>query len=227
MDAKSHTKTAIGVMVLLFVTCGLGIAWCLYLECGPNPYDVRWFMHVALFVTLLLESLMCFSQQLLWWMLPVFAFFSLWGGLDAVLRYPVVHGFGTGFAWKHVGILVVRTVAYVCSLRSFTESQFYFCFTLILNVICFPMMYLLALPIEEVTSEQSSAARMVVDTDILIRLWRMLSDPQERQAAVLDCRRRARVVAAKAASRSPMASRVLCQMDPELKRVLCKTGRDV
>lgn len=226
-ERNASTKTAIAVLCLLFILCGSGITWCLYLECRPETWRTRLVMFIVVLVATTAELGLCAWQVFHWWMFPAILLFNTWGPLDAVMRFPVVHGFDTVFSVKQILVMLAKILCYIFGIQRFSQNRIAFFAMLMLNVIGMPLMYVLALPLDEGACEQAGAARGVVDVDVAIRLVRVVSNPKDRRECALDCKRRARVVAAGVAHVSPTAGRLLCRLDPQLQRVVHKSGRDV
>lgn len=227
VDRNASTRMALGVLVILLVLCGSGIGWCLYLECKPGAKPVRFILLVMLGIITFIDILLCVFQYFFWWMLPVTLLINTWGALDATLRFPVVHGVGTAFSCKQMLLLVLRGLTYLVGIQNFAANGVTFVAVIIANVIAAPLMYLLALPLDEMISEQDIAASDVVDVDIAVRAWRIAVDPRSRREFTTECKRRLRLLAASFAEICPPAGQVICYFDPKLRRSIQKTVRAV
>lgn len=226
-DKDGPTRAAIATLCFLFLLCGGGIGWCLYLESRPDMWRTRFAMYVVLALSTVFELALCARAVFVWWMWPVILVMNSWGALDAILRFPVLHGFDTMFALKQVVLLVVRVGLYIYGLSSFSDNRIVFFAALMLNILGLPLMYVLALPLDDTACEQAGAARMVVDVDIFVRIGRAVLDPKERRECMLHCSHRARQMVAGAARRSSLLSQAACRLDPQMRKVLQKSGRDV
>lgn len=224
----ASTRAAVAVLTLLFVLCGGGIAWCLYLEMSPEVWKTRIVMYVVVLIAAVIEAGCCLQNIFQLWMLPVLVGLNVWGELDAVMRFPVLHGFDTWFACKHLLLLAAKVGLYIVGISSFADDKVTFFSLLMFNVIGLPLMYVLALPLDEVSPDMQGGARGVVDVDISVRIFRLVTASKERKEAWTHCKSRARYMAAVVAQRSPAAiGGAMCRIDPQLQRMVQKTGRDV
>mmetsp|Transcript_57560 Transcript_57560/g.124461 ORF Transcript_57560/g.124461 Transcript_57560/m.124461 type:complete len:291 (-) Transcript_57560:70-942(-) len=229
---KSGDSNAVGMTIAIFVmllliTCG-GTLWCFYLEYQPDPRRVRAIMLCVLGPAVAAELSLVWIQQFYKWMILVLLLINFWGPLDAVLRYPVVHDFETLFSLKQILLIIAKITSYAFGLKDFYAGRFWFFGLLMLNIMGLPILYFLALPLDDSPEEQRSARESVVDEDIALRVARLMTDAEERRSSWRACRRRAHVLAISAASASPLLGKVLCWLDPSYKRLLNRgVGRAV
>jgi len=221
------TRTAIGVLALLFVLCGGGIGWCMYLEGQPATKVTRIIFLLVLATATCIDLALCVWRYVAWWMLPTLLLLNCWGALDAVLRFPVLHGFDSAFSCKQLLLLLLRGILYVVGAQSSLSKTAMFA-VLILNVLGLPLMYVLALPLDDMMGcDQQVAARDVVDKDLAVRVWRFTTDASSRRQCVAQYRRRGFAIAASVARTIPITQRVFCYFDPRLQRALHKSTRCV
>merc|ERR1719277_2953218 len=118
-------------------------------------------------------TLQCFH----WWLFPAMLLLNMCGSLDAVLRFPIVHGFSELFPWKQLLLLFAKAALYCYSDCNVSQNRFPLVAVIALNILGLPLMYLFALPIsDECSPRVSSMARDVVDEDVVVRLARFVVD---------------------------------------------------
>merc|ERR1719330_450525 len=139
----------------------------------------------------------------------------------------MIHGFGRFFPWKQLLLLAGKAAAYICSDSGASQNQLALMAVMTLNVLFLPLMYLFALPLDDDMGDRVFAARDVVDVDIAVRVARAVANERSRRESVLECKRRARMTAIGAAQLCPAAGEVFCRVDPQLQRVILKSGRSV
>eukprot|EP00405_Crypthecodinium_cohnii_P043255 CAMPEP_0206569554 /NCGR_PEP_ID=MMETSP0325_2-20121206/26508_1 /ASSEMBLY_ACC=CAM_ASM_000347 /TAXON_ID=2866 /ORGANISM="Crypthecodinium cohnii, Strain Seligo" /LENGTH=298 /DNA_ID=CAMNT_0054073167 /DNA_START=23 /DNA_END=916 /DNA_ORIENTATION=- len=211
------TKAAIAVLCLLFVLCGGGIGWCLYLECSPMIWKTRLVMGVILFISTCVELGCCSYEVFKWWMAPILLFLNLWGPFDAVLRFPSLHGFDSLFSLKQFFLIILKVIAYILGLHSFVSSKVIFFSLLMFNIVGLPLMYVLALPLDEATPDQGLASKNVTDVDIAYRIFKFTVDAKERRESMIVCKSRARHVVSGVARCCPkFLQSALCRVDPQM-----------
>jgi len=226
-DKDGPTYAAIAVLCFLFVLCGGGIGWCLYLECRPDIWRIRAILYVAAACDTIFELCLCARGVFEWRMAFVVLFVNTWGSLDAVLRFPLLHGFDTPFTCKQIGLLVIKAICLIVTLTSFSEHRIKFCGIMMLSLLGLPLMYLLALPIDGNAADKAGGDKGVVDVDLVVRIYRLFANPKDRREFSILCKSRARQLVATWVRRSPLASQAACRIDPQMKRMLSRSGRDV
>jgi len=219
---KDGIWTVLAVIGFLIILCGGGIGWCLYLECQPAIRCTRYLLVSALALLTVANFGACTGEYFHWWILPAVVMVNILGPLDALLRFPVVHGFSTLFPWKQISLLVLKAAIYICGDCTSSANKIVLLAALLLDCIAFPLMYLFALPYHEVQEEQSLLARGIVDVDIAVRVGRLIVDSNSRHESALECKRLARASALTVASACPAAGRLLCRLDPHLQSAMRK-----
>lgn len=214
--------TVLAVIILLIILCGGGIGWCLYLECQPAIRCTRCLLVGALVLLTVASFGACSGEHFDWWIFPAVVTVNILGPLDALLRFPVIHGFSTISPWKQISLLVLKAAIYICGDCTTSTNKIALLSALLLDCIAFPLMYLFALPYHEVQEEQSLLARGIVDVDIAVRVGRLIVDSKSRHESALECKRLARASALSVASACPAAGRLLCRLDPHLQSAMRK-----
>ncbi|CAE8593083.1 unnamed protein product, partial [Polarella glacialis] len=73
---------------------------------------------------------------------------NIWGGLDALLRFPAAHELESFFSVKQFCLLSLKTFGYAFGFSSFREHIGKFIVVLLLNIWAPPVLYLMALPLD-------------------------------------------------------------------------------
>lgn len=232
----SKENVANPALVFSWLGVGLGcvgsiLIWCFILECNPAPSQTRSWMHTFLAIIFAVELGFAWTFSFQRWLYPAALLLMVWGPLDAVLRFPVVHDVCSWFTLKQVAIIVARVIVLIFGAppdlgHSMAPIRLYMFLVLLLTILTLPICYCLSLPLDEAPSFRDQVSHDVVDVDIAVRIWRVAADPQERAAWISQCRRRLRAWAVELGTRSPTASAALQYLDPSFKRLL-NSGRKV
>jgi hypothetical protein len=149
---------------------------------------------------------------------------NLWGGLDAVCRYPAAHDLESLFTVKQCFLLLVKTFAYASGVLLFRDDLVKFLIVLLVNIWGLPVLYLMALPLdprEQVVADDRD------DVDLVVKVWQIYACRHERQRCLKTCRtwlhRRLFAVSEK----SPMAKIALCAASKNYRRAFSKGCRSV
>jgi len=224
---SSWISLSIVFLILAVVLSAGGIwAWCLYLERRPSPEPVRNILLGVLAMATVAEYSLIYLDLLHWWMAIVLFICNFWGFLDALLRFPVLHDFDTAFSVKQVVLLCAKMASLALGFTSFRDYQVWFFFALGFNVVTLPLLYLLALPIDEGEQEQRLFSSGVVDVDIAWRLCELVGNRQKQRECMLGCTCRLRLASCWIASKNPAASALLVRFKPSYSHALRK-GRQV
>merc|ERR1719359_479985 len=81
------------------------------------------------------------------WVAVVSLIVNLWGGLDALLRFPAAHDLESFFAIKQFLLLVAKTFSYAFGINGFRQHIGTFLAILVLIIWGLPVLYLMALPL--------------------------------------------------------------------------------
>lgn len=172
-----------GIM-FLFGPC---LAWPEFVESeGVRNCDIRAVMLTVFGICSLTELLLWQRGDLETWSLGLIAISNAWGMLDAVLRFPVIHGPRSFFFWKQVFLLLLKTWCYVVGFHSAITRLAVFVVALLGLVFVMPLLYVTALPIGDKVLE--SAKHDAVDVDIALRLLRLCYDDVARSRAAAQWR---------------------------------------
>mmetsp|Transcript_35683 Transcript_35683/g.65450 ORF Transcript_35683/g.65450 Transcript_35683/m.65450 type:complete len:226 (-) Transcript_35683:92-769(-) len=179
---------------------------------------VRRTLYAFLCVQLVAEICIWMSGVVRSWMLIVVMITNAWGMLDAFLRYPLVHDIDSIFGLKQVLMITARVCLYALGFRSIAKNAGWFVLLLLTCVFTLPILWLTALPIGD-----SSCYHMkhgVVDKDIAVRIWSMVSTPAERKELLVRIRVLTRSTVVELARVAPWLKPTLVSWDPSLARVL-------
>lgn len=205
---------------------GVVIAWLLalttwvdFIEKQPDVHRTREIMTNVLAVMKTLELLLWWNGYVTGWIAMCVVVGDGWGAIDAVLRFPVVHGIASPFALKQFLLLVMKLVGYCYCFVDISSSKVLVFTLLLVNIISLPGLYLWALPFDD-EQAQRSASSFVVDEDIARRLWRFLWDPIARRAFLVACARELWEPSLALARSSPLVTKVCIRCAPSLRRTL-------
>lgn len=224
---SSHERLILGSVIIVLGVCGGGILWVFYVDSRPKTSRTRFVLYSALSFAVGLELALYMQQLLLWWVLPAIIITNCWGMLDAVLRFPVLHNLFGWFTAKQLCLLFVKVVCYTWSFVSIWGGGLWFVAMVLLNILGLPLMYLVALPLDDSTEEQEDAANGVLDEDIAVRLARFAMNAEERHACWQCCRRRSHDAALGLEQLSPTVSGLLCRFVPSYQRLSGIKARQV
>jgi len=149
---------------------------------------------------------------------------NLWGGLDAVLRFPAKHTLESFFGKKQTILIAAKTFACILSCRFHSTSFATLLVMLLIDVWGLPVLFLMALPMNPKEQVLKNVAN---DIDIVLRIWRLVRSPDERQHYA------ARLLAwwyrklTGFSERSSLALFVVSATSPEHRRRLQRRGRCV
>jgi hypothetical protein len=146
--------------------------------------------------------------------------FNAWSGLDGLLRFPAVHDVDSLFALKQGLMLVVRIGIYMVAFWWLVDNRVFLLATFLQTLVALPLMYILALPLDESLEKQAEAADSVVDDDILVRVWHFFKDPEERRDCLHVCRRNFLGMAVLFVHWLPPARGFLDWLDPAVGKAL-------
>lgn len=149
---------------------------------------------------------------------------NLWGGLDALLRYPASHDLDSFFSAKQIGLLLIKTAAYSFGAVDFRASTGIICIALLLAVWSLPILFLMAMPMDP---KEQVAKNDKYDIDLLVRVWQLVASSRERNHCLSVCRfwwNRKLMAASESSSLARMA---ICYASPQYHRAFKRVGRSV
>lgn len=226
MAAAVLTFGLLGTAVLGFVILGLLVwAWGRFLDVyESNPATVRSTMLAILGTATACElgfSLHGLTQP---WVSAVSLAANLWGGLDALLRFPASHDLESLFAVKQFLLLLTKTFSYAFGINDFRQHIGMFLLVLLINIWGLPVLYLMALPLDP--AEQVAADERD-DVDLVVRVWQLTTCRTERQRCLRSCRHWLHRRLFAVSERSPVARIALCAASPTYRRAFSKGCRSV
>mmetsp|Transcript_4732 Transcript_4732/g.13835 ORF Transcript_4732/g.13835 Transcript_4732/m.13835 type:complete len:229 (-) Transcript_4732:398-1084(-) len=214
-------------VVLMFSALGVAVwAWGCFLDSYEHDPDrVRKWMLGILAFTVATELGLAGSGVVPAWVAVFSLVANLWGGLDAVLRYPAAHDLESFFSVKQFFLLTVKTFAYAFGIVSFKLHIVKFLLVLLFNTWGLPVLYLMALPLdvcEQVAKDDD------YDVDLAVRVWQLTLSPTERSKCMATFQSWWYRKLSTASESSTLARKlVLCSASPEYRRTLQRRGRSV
>lgn len=189
-----------------------------------DPERVRSMMFLILtFVTLVEMSLS--SQGITHpWVAYLSVVTNLWGGLDALLRYPAAHSLESLFTAKQLLLLTAKTIGYAFGMKVFRLHAGVFFVELLLNIWGLMVLYLMALPLNE---KEQVVRDSDQDVDLVVRVWKLATVSHERRRCAVKCRTWWYRSLTAASEFSPVARVAICAASPEYRRTFKRGGRSV
>jgi len=219
------TFSLLGTAVLGLTMLGLVVwLWASFLDVHEhNTRKVRSMMLAILAVATLCELGFWQCGLTHSWVLMVSLLVNLWGWLDALLRFPVVHDVNSVFAVKQCLLLVAKTLSYGFGIVGLRQHMGKFLLMVFLNIWGLPVLYLMALPLH--SGEQAAAD--ACNVDLTVRMWRLSTCRSERQRFLRSCRHWLDRRLFEVSLHSPVAKIALCAAIPAYRRTFSKGCRSV
>lgn len=216
----------LGTIALSFVILAIFIwLWGSFLDVHEhNPARVRLVMMGILTAATAGEMGLCAHGLTTTWVASMSLFVNLWGGLDALLRFPASHEFESFFSTKQFLLLVLKTFGYAFGINEFRQHIGAFLMVLLIVIWGLPVMYLMALPLDP--AEQVAADERD-DVDLVLRVWQLTTCQNERQRCLRGCKKWLHRRLFAATQRSPIAKIALCAASPHYRRAFSKGCRSV
>jgi len=184
----------------------------------PRPELARTALFVVWVVATGLELCCWWAKFTTWWMAVATIVHSIWGWLDAILRFPKLHDVESLFTLKHVCLMLLKMLLLAFGMTNLQKNALYFLGLLFLNMML-PVIYLLMLPLDDEAVYQRIYSHGVVDEDIAIRMFRVLANPTQNW---FKCKRQAEAAFFGLMSKSPKATEVARGLSPKSKRMLSR-----
>jgi len=169
------------------------LAWSAYLErYEPFPEKVRRYLCVAVLALTFAESYLVWTDSIHPWFAFSIVFVNIWGYLDAVMRFPVVHDIESFFVVKNVILMAgkVGMLAFGFKKLAFINNTCVMLFFMVMNLIGIPSLYLVALPLDEDAVEQRIAAHDVDDCDLASKAFNFVTSGVHRQESYDNLKKR-------------------------------------
>lgn len=212
----------VGACLLLF--CVL-LSWDLYLNLHEHdPDQIRRVMGLALVLVMAADTALALHGVTKLWMGWLTVALDLWGGLDAVLRYPACHHLTSFFSLKQFACLAIKSCVYPIGMASFRRDASTV-FVIVLFTICsLPLLYLMALPMDR---NEQCLNDDTYDIDLARRVWHMAVRPVERRQSIAICRTWWNRHLVDATESSPFVRVAICAASPAYRRTFKRAGRSV
>jgi len=171
------------VLVICFnlVACLWGIFLCRF---ERDPACIRRVMALVLFAAVVTQVLFATCGFIHPWVAKLSVFIDVWGGLDAILRYPARHELESFFSAKQFSLQATKVVAYVGGFRHMREHTAKFAAGLLFNHWGLSFLYLAALAVGCPCAEDEER-----DVDLALRAWRVVAYPKHRSECYISCQR--------------------------------------
>lgn len=211
------TFSFLGAIVIGFTILGMMISlWGSFLDVNVhNSARVRSAMIVILVLSTMCELSFSSYEWTHQWVGMIALAVNIWGGLDAVLRFPSAHDFESFFAAKQVSLLLVKICAYAIGIIDFRQHIGKFLVVFIIVIWGLPVLYLMALPLD---SAEQAAADERDDVDLVVKIWRLTTCRSERQRCMSTCRSWLHRRLFSASKSSPIARIALCAASSTYRR---------
>jgi hypothetical protein len=215
-------------VALVFIVSTLMAAfyvWGAFLDANEHdPRRVRAVMFIALVVATAAETSLASSGLFAGWVAGLAVAVNMWGGFDAVLRFPAGHSLGSFFSIKQLLLLAVKAIAFAFGLCEFRKHVILLAALLLLDVAGLAILYLMALPLD---TKERVVLTGVYDVDVLVRAWQLATRPSECATCAGECRKWWYQSLTAAAEDSSAARLVVCAASAEHRRVLGRRARAV
>lgn len=217
-------------IVLLFILMSVALyVWGLFLDTHEHDHGlVRAVMVFLLSGATAVELSLSLFGLTPFWVTLLTVFVNTWGGLDAILRYPMVHDSESLFAMKQLLLVALKTAAYIaCMILSVLDGRsgfVPFLAVLLLDVWGLPLLYLMAIPCDPFQQVVTDDAG---DVDLAVRVWQLAICASERRRCLATCKGWWYRRLTAASERHPLARLAICVASPEHRRVLRMRGRSV
>jgi len=222
------TLSLVGIIVLGFGLCALLIgAWALFLDVVEqrehSPAKVRAAMFSILFAAMMCESAFLFCGFTHRWVIVVSLLVNLWGWLDALLRFPVVHDVQSVFTAKQFLLLVLKTLSYAFGIIGLSDHIGKFLLLVMINIWGMPVLYLMALPLHDYAEPDER------DVDLVLRVWQFTTCKTDRQQCLRTCKNwlHRRLFDVSLRCDSPTVRSAVCAASPVCRRAFSKGCRSV
>mmetsp|Transcript_75162 Transcript_75162/g.148740 ORF Transcript_75162/g.148740 Transcript_75162/m.148740 type:complete len:204 (-) Transcript_75162:71-682(-) len=162
-----------------------------------------------------LEFSCWWTQITRWWWAIVIIVHSIWGWLDAILRFPKLHDLESLFALKHICLILIKMPLLAFAMKNLQKHVLQFIGLLFMNMVL-PVIYLIMLPLDDDPIHQRMYSHGVVNEDIAIRICRFFANPASNW---FRCKRKAEATLLGLVSRSPRAAEMARGLSPTNKRL--------
>jgi len=183
-----NTFGLLGLVGLVILCCVAGLwGWVTVLErYEHDPGHIRALLCLLLAVGTAFDTGLYCNGMTSSAVLCMCMFANLWGGLDAVLRFPAVHKLESFFALKQLALLLGKTLAYIIGMASLKQHLVLLLVAIFVNTWGLMLLYFMAHPMdiaEQVVKHDDS------DVDLAVRLWQFASNQHEREHCLITWRR--------------------------------------
>lgn len=148
---------------------------------------------------------------------------NLWGGMDAVMRFPASHDLESWFSVKQFALLCLKSVVYACGFVSLKQNAGMFVAMLLLNIWGLPVLFLMALPLDPREQRVDDES----DVDLAFRVWQLAICSKERRRCMDTCRSWMNRKLVAASEKSSIARIAICAASPQYRRAYGKKGRSI
>jgi len=212
------------VILTIIVFCVIVWLWGAYLEEHEHdPGRVRAVMFIILACVTAMEMSLAAYGLVKPRTVTISLVVNLWGGMDALLRFPAAHDLESWFSVKQILLLSAKTMGYAWGFVSFRADLGKFIALLLLNIWGMPVLYLMALPLDPL----EQVADDEYNVDVAVRVLQLVTNSLERRRCIDTCRVWWNRKLCAASEKSSIAKIAICAASPQYRRAFNKKGRSV
>lgn len=225
MAAEMLTWSLLASVVLtVIVFCVIVWLWGAYLEEHEHdPGRVRAVMVIILAIVTAMEMGLAAYGLVRPRTAVISLLVNLWGGMDALLRFPASHDLESWFSVKQILLLSIKTMGYAWGFLSFRQNLGKFIGLLLLNIWGLPVLYLMALPLDPL----EQVADDEYNVDLAYRVLQLVTNYKERRRCMDTCLHWWNRKLCAASEKSDFARIAICAASPQYRRAFNKKGRSV
>lgn len=226
MHQSTYTWYLIAMVVVTISILGLIVwAWGAFLDrYEHDPGKVRAVMFLILSAVMAFETGLCASGITHPSIATLSVLVNVWGGFDALLRFPASHSLESFFSAKQFVLIAVKTVGYAFGFVTMRHHSWIFILTLLLNIWGLPILYIMALPLDPM---EQVVKHDEYDVDLLLRVWQLAVCSHERRRCIDTCRWWLNRRLVSASEHSYFARIAICAASPHCQKAFSKKRRVV
>eukprot|EP00928_Gymnodinium_smaydae_P019598 TRINITY_DN17529_c0_g1_i2.p1 TRINITY_DN17529_c0_g1~~TRINITY_DN17529_c0_g1_i2.p1 ORF type:complete len:230 (+),score=22.98 TRINITY_DN17529_c0_g1_i2:63-752(+) len=203
--------------------CLVVVSWAAFLDRHEHQRMdiVRVFLGTFLSIAAVVEVWFCATGIVDTWALFLLLVADVWGGMDALIRFPAAHGIASAFTVKQIALSFLKVGALLCGCFGIRAHICQITALLLLDVIGLPLLYIMAQPMDP----SFQVVKREEDIDLLVRAWRLAIRPKERRRCLAQIRARCRCGFLVAAERFTLARRAIVAISPACGVALQRKGK--
>lgn len=224
-------QVVVGIVSALFFPSVVLVCWLWWMEnCQPYYEQTRFVLFVIVTLLTIYETYLIWAGVMCEWMYLPLLICNLWGYMDAVYRFPLVHEAFSRFHLKMLSVLLLK-IAFIPACLPNIGRNIHNALTLLAlilwNLIALPGLYIAALPVDSSDQEMREAAHDVVDVDPVARALQFVTDKEFRKEKWEASARQLRSTAIILVDNSDTAQRIFEGLSPKRMQSLSPKNRRV